>query len=119
MHHLRVSLAPMPDAFIASPSKDIKCLANQIRTHLKPLIDFVLSTESEDELQENEFTLHWISKPNEAPILITDNDQLEEIFNLHFLIRKDSPHFTVQARPADLAWAIGQMEIGKSQMQVR
>ncbi|TNV79687.1 hypothetical protein FGO68_gene1735 [Halteria grandinella] len=83
---LRVTLPPTEHlCLIENPSKDLQCLANQIRKQLKDLSNFTLNTSanSVEELQEREFTLQWLQYvfEGEERIVVQDSDQLEEIYN--------------------------------------
>ena len=62
---------------IQHPSKDVKCLANQIKGQFKELQAFNLTSNSE--IGQNEFSLQW-APTADYQITVVDNDQLEEIY---------------------------------------
>ena len=51
-----------------------------------------------EEVGENEFSIQWITKDNQE-IIISDNDQLEEIYLMHNIVEKHGlPNFRVIAK---------------------
>src|SRR5438270_96827 len=62
---------------IYDPSKDLKCLANQIKSHFKELNGFVLRCSPD--LIEKEFYLESTSPMGDS-IVLSNNLQLEEIY---------------------------------------
>lgn len=94
-----LSLLEKPFKTLYNPSKDIKCLANQVKSHFSELELFSLVVDKE-EVKDNEFAILWISQSNpgaeEMPIMISDNDQLEEIYLMHSIKKDKLPHFRIK-----------------------
>jgi hypothetical protein len=76
---------------IGNPSRDLLCLANQLKIACRPLASLVLaecldSITTQEDLYDREFALQWVD--GSETILIADNDQLDEILNLSRLRNK-------------------------------
>lgn len=67
---------------IYNPSKDVKCLANQIKSHFKELSGYSLVFEAAP--KDKEFALQW-SPSLDLTYLLTSNELLEEIYLTHGL----------------------------------
>ncbi|CDW84571.1 UNKNOWN [Stylonychia lemnae] len=79
---------------IFNPSKDLKCLSNQVKSHFRELNDFILV--NTPEVMEKEFALQWVTP--QQKIIISDNDQLEEIYLMHSLsVDNKIPRFEIVA----------------------
>jgi predicted ArsR family transcriptional regulator len=77
--HVRVitlSLENKPKKSLYNPSKDLRCLANQVKSHFSDLELFTLV--DTEEVGDNEFAIQWLSQGHpgdqEQAIVIGDND---------------------------------------------
>lgn len=99
---------------LQNPSKDLRCLSNQLKSHFRELEGFHLVDKDAEDLGEHEFALQWIA--DDQRVGVSDSDQLEEIFHTHN-IQSRIPRFAVLARPADIAAAREQLEMRRSSLR--
>ena len=73
---ITLSLENKPMKTLYNPSKDLKCLANQVKSHFSDLEMFTLV--DTEEVGDNEFAIQWLSQGNPGDqlqaIVIGDND---------------------------------------------
>eukprot|EP00347_Sterkiella_histriomuscorum_P004328 403360863 len=72
---------------VFNPSKDLLCLSNQVKTHFKELNECLLV--NSEELELNEFAIIWVTQDQQR-IVISDSDQLEEIYMMHCVVQETS-----------------------------
>ena len=76
MRFITLSLENKPMKTLYNPSKDLKCLANQVKSHFSDLEMFTLV--DTEEVGDNEFAIQWLSQGNPGDqlqaIVIGDND---------------------------------------------
>lgn len=81
-----------------------------MRTHFRELNQMGFS--DQENFEKNEFIVQWVTQ-DQAPIIISDSDQLEEIYMMHGLSKDNKiPRFQILARPEDIQEAIDLIESG-------
>ena len=73
---ITLSLQGKPRKSLYNPSKDLRCLANQVKSHFSELE--MLALVDTEEVGDNEFAIQWLSQgqpgDKEQAIVIGDND---------------------------------------------
>ena len=76
MRFITLSLQGKPRKSLYNPSKDLRCLANQVKSHFSELE--MLALVDTEEVGDNEFAIQWLSQgqpdDQEQAIVIGDND---------------------------------------------